>query len=220
MPEIAHFVAREQELAEMHSRLRGDGRRQVVVIHGLGGMGKTQLAVEYAKRYKDNYSAIFWLNVKDEDSLKQSFTRIARQIERHYPLASQTSAPDEQKDPDEMTEAVKAWLSLPSNSRWLLVYDNYDNPKLPSNTDPTAVDIQEYLPESYQGSIIITTRSSQVKIGHAIRMVKIQNLDDSLKILSTTSKRIGLVNGMPRGELKLCTQLPNLTRRTRCCKPC
>ncbi|KAK5637702.1 hypothetical protein RRF57_013417 [Xylaria bambusicola] len=194
VPEIAHFVSREQELAEMHSRLKGDGRRQVVVIYGLGGMGKTQLAIEYMKRYMDNYSAIFWLNFKDENSIKQSFARIARQIERYYPLASGINALDEQKDLDKMIEAVKAWLSLPSNSRWLLVYDNYDNPKLPPNKNPTAVDIQEYFPESYQGSIIITTRSSQVKIGHGIRMSKIQNLDDSLEILSTTSKRKGLVN--------------------------
>jgi hypothetical protein len=40
----------------------------------IGGIGKTQLTVAYAKRHKDNYSAIFWLNIKDEeDSLKQSF---------------------------------------------------------------------------------------------------------------------------------------------------
>ncbi|KAI1735480.1 hypothetical protein F4680DRAFT_306188 [Xylaria scruposa] len=194
VPEIAHFVAREQELAEMRDRLQSDGSRRAVVLHGLGGMGKTQLAIEYMKRHKDNYSAVFWLNIKDENSLKQSFARIAHQIKRQHPSASRVSSLDIQESLDETIDAVKAWLSLPSNSRWLLVYDNYDNPKLPSNTDPTAINIQEYFPESYQGSIIITTRSSQVKIGHAIRMSKMENLRDSLDILLTTSKRKGLIN--------------------------
>jgi len=59
--EIDQFVAREDELAEIHGTLRGDGSRHTVVLHGLGGIGKTQLTIAYAKRYRDNYSAVFWL---------------------------------------------------------------------------------------------------------------------------------------------------------------
>jgi hypothetical protein len=75
VPEIDNFVAREEELAEIHRTIRGDGGRRTVVLHGLGGIGKTQLTIAYAKRHRDNYSAVFWLNIKDEDSLKQSFAR-------------------------------------------------------------------------------------------------------------------------------------------------
>ena len=57
--EIEHFVAREEELAEMHKTLSGDGSRCTIVLHGLGGIGKTQLTVAYAKQHKDNYSAVF-----------------------------------------------------------------------------------------------------------------------------------------------------------------
>ena len=77
VPEIEKFVAREEELAEIHRMLRGDGSRRTVVLHGLGGVGKTQLAIAYAKRHKDNYSAVFWFNIKDEDSLRQSFAKAA-----------------------------------------------------------------------------------------------------------------------------------------------
>ena len=193
--EIEHFVAREEELAEMHKTLSGDGSRRTVVLHGLGGIGKTQLTVAYAKRHKDNYSAIFWLNIKDEDSLKQSFAKVARQILREHPSASRLSSVDMKENLDEVIDAVKAWLSLPNNTRWLMIYDNYDNPKLPGNTDPAAVDIRKFLPESYQGSVIITTRSSQVKIGHLIQIRKLENMRDSLKILSNASRREGLING-------------------------
>jgi hypothetical protein len=162
-----------------------------IVLHGLGGIGKTQLTVAYAKRHKDSYSAIFWLNIKDEDSLKQSFAKVAKQILREHPSASGLSSVDIKGDLDEV---IKSWLSLPNNTRWLMIYDNYDNPKLPGNTDPAAVNIYKFLPESYQGSVIITTRSSQIKIGHPIRIGKLKNVGDSLEILSNISRREGLLD--------------------------
>jgi hypothetical protein len=188
-------VARTTELVEIHKALSGDGSRRAVVLHGLGGIGKTQLSIAYAKRYRDRYSAIFWLNIKDEDSLKQSFANVAKQISREYPLAIRLSNVDTDEKLDEVVDAIKAWLSLPNNTRWLMVYDNYDNPKLPRKTDPAAIDIRKFLPESYQGSIIITTRSSEVRIGHVIQIRKLGDVRDSLEILSTVSRRQALITG-------------------------
>jgi ATP/maltotriose-dependent transcriptional regulator MalT len=179
----------------MHTTLSGDGSRCIAVLHGLGGIGKTQLAVAYAKRYRDSYSAIFWLNIKDEDSLKESFTKAARKILQEHPSASRLSGLDINENLDEVVDAVKVWLSLPNNSRWLIIFDNYDNPKSPSNTDPAALDICKFLPESYQGSIIVTTRSSQVKIGRRIQIRKLESVRDGLEILLNASRREGLMNG-------------------------
>jgi hypothetical protein len=193
--DVEHFIGREAELQEIHKALSGDGSRRVVVLHGLGGIGKTQLSVAYAKRQKDSYSAIFWLNIKDVNSLKQSFAIMARHISQEYPLALQLSGRDTNESLDEVVDAVKAWLSRPNNSRWLMIFDNYDNPKLPRNSDPAAVNIRKFFPESYQGSIIITTRSSQVRIGHAIQIQKLGDMQDSLEILSNVSRREGLRSG-------------------------
>jgi hypothetical protein len=179
----------------MHTALRVDGSRGTVVLHGLGGIGKTQLTVAYAKRHKDRYSAVFWLNIKDEESLKQGFAKVAKRILRDHPLASRLSSVDMNGDLSEVVNAVKAWLSLPDNTRWLLVYDNYDNPKVAGNPDPGAVDIRQYLPESYQGSVIITTRSSKVKIGQTMQIKKLKNLHDCLAILANASGREDLING-------------------------
>ncbi len=71
-------MAREDELSKIHETLKGDGSRRDVVLHGLGGIGKTQLSVAYAKRHKDEYLGIFWLNTNDKDTLKQSFVKIAK----------------------------------------------------------------------------------------------------------------------------------------------
>ncbi|KAI3319829.1 hypothetical protein HD806DRAFT_538796 [Xylariaceae sp. AK1471] len=189
IPEIQHFVARDGELAEMRRTLSSDGSRRVVVLHGLGGIGKTQLAITYAKRYRDEYSAIFWLNIKDETSIQQSFTKVARQILQHYPDASRLSALDLEQNHEKVVKAVKAWFSLPGNTRWLLVYDNFDDPKLGNGTDEAGIDIVRFLPEAYQGSVIVTTRSSQVTLGHPIRIKKLESINDSLQILATTSGR-------------------------------
>ncbi|KAK6071700.1 NB-ARC and TPR domain protein [Seiridium cupressi] len=194
-PEIQYFTARESELAEMRISLNSDGSRRVVVLHGLGGIGKTQLAVAYAKRYRDEYSAIFWFNIKDGASIQQGFTKVARQILQQHPNASGLSALDLQQDHEKVVEAVKAWLSLPGNTRWLAIYDNYDNPKLGDQTNETGIDIDRFIPAAYQGSIAITTRLSQVDIGHSIRIKKLESTEDSLQILSRTSGRESLQDG-------------------------
>lgn len=198
VPYVEHFVARTAELTEIHTALGGDGSRRAVILQGLGGIGKTQLSAAYAKRHKDSYSAIFWLSAKDEGSLKQSFVKVAQQILREHPSTSRLSSLNINQDVDEIVDAVKAWLSLPNNTRWLMIYDNYDTPKLPGQADPTAIDIRRYMPEAYQGSIVITTRSSQVKHGHVIPVRKLTRVSDSVKILSSMSQRKGLTNGKQR----------------------
>jgi hypothetical protein len=187
--ETDRFVAREPELAQIRDILASDGSRRTAVLHGLGGIGKTQLTVAYAKRYRHSYSAVFWLNIKDVDTLKQSFAKVAKQILQHHPTASRLSNLDTNSNLDEVVEAVKAWLSLPKNTRWLLVFDNYDNPKVPGNNDAAAIDVRDFFPQSYQGSIIITTRLAQVKVGRQVPIKKLSNMKDSLQILENASGR-------------------------------
>lgn len=179
----------------MHGLLNSDCSRHTVVLHGLGGIGKTQLALAYTNRHKNDYSGMFWLNAKDEDSLKHSFANVVRQILRYYPLAYRISSIDVQEDLDGIVDAVKAWFSLPNNTRWLIVYDNYDNPKVFNNVDPAAVDIRKFLPEANQGSVIITTRSSQVETGQLIHIRKLAGINESLEILSNMSRRQISVDG-------------------------
>lgn len=58
------------------------GRRRVVVVHGLGGIGKTQLAVEFARTHQRQFSAVFWLDGSSEASVKQSFVDIVSRLPR------------------------------------------------------------------------------------------------------------------------------------------
>ncbi|KAH7012600.1 uncharacterized protein B0I36DRAFT_378335 [Microdochium trichocladiopsis] len=183
---------KDGEVEKIRRMLHSDGSRHVVVLHGLGGIGKTQLAATYIKRYRDEYSAIFWLNIKDEASIQQSFARIATHILEQSSDAGSLKGLDLQQDHDKIVQAVKAWLSLAGNTRWLIVYDNYDNPKLPGRKTDATVDIHQFLPMADQGSVVITTRVSEINIGHHIRIKKLESEQESLQILSKTSGRNGL----------------------------
>ncbi|KAF2463438.1 HET-domain-containing protein [Lindgomyces ingoldianus] len=194
LPEAARFVAREEELAKMHDLLDGHGHssRSAVVLHGLGGIGKTQLAIEYIRRHKEKHTAIFWLNANDEDSLRLSFRNIAQQVLKYHPSTGMLSDLDLEGDPDRVVDAVKTWLDLRNNTRWLMVFDNYDNPRTPGSSDRSTVDIRRYLPESDHGSIIITTRSARVSQGQHLHVQKLTGLEDGLKILANMSRREGI----------------------------
>jgi hypothetical protein len=76
-----------------------------------------------------------------------------------------------------------------------MIYNNYDTPKLSGRTDPISVDIEKFLSELYQGSIIITTRLSEVRNSHLIQIRKLGDMRDGLEILSTVSRRQDLMKG-------------------------
>jgi NB-ARC domain len=180
----------------MYELLHGYSSRSCVVLHGLGGIGKTQLAITYTRRHNEKYTAIFWLNANDEDSLKLSFRDVAQQVLRHHPSTSVLSSVDLDKDLDQVVSVVKAWLDFLQNTRWLLIYDNFDNPKALGNPDGSAVDIRQFLPRSDHGSIIITTRSSQVRQGEQIHVQKLPDIREGLEIMSNILGRKGIEKGM------------------------
>lgn len=182
----------------MYELLHGHDRsgRSAVVLHGLGGIGKTQLAVEYGRKHKEKYTAIFWLNANDEDSLRLSFREIAQQVLKYHPSTGVLCNADLDGDLDRVVSAVKAWLDLRGNTRWLMIYDNYDNPRTADYFDSSTVDVRQYLPESDQGSIIITTRSANVTQGRRLHVQKLTDLEDGLQILSNMSRRKGIKEGV------------------------
>ena len=184
---VEHFVGREENITEICEALQYDGSRKTAVVHGLGGMGKTQLALAYAQRHRDEYSAVFWVNSKDVDTLKQGYAAAARRIYREHPSLVHLNAVAEGSDLNEAAEAVKRWLSSAGNDRWLVIFDNHDT--------PGTFDIRPFLPEADHGAILITTRSSQLQLGRPVAVKKLRDIEHSLEILSQTSRRDGLSLG-------------------------
>ncbi|KDN63349.1 hypothetical protein CSUB01_12095 [Colletotrichum sublineola] len=203
---VNSFVARNNELRHMHEVLEWNGERRIAVLHGLGA---------YAKRHRNDYSAVIWLNARDETSLKESFAGAAQRIHREHPDLAYIKNAKTNQDLDETVEAVKRWLDEPKNNHWLVIYDNYDDVRLDrrgstlpgvrcvavesgtvsdetSETEAVnskAYDIRLYFPETEHGAIVITTRSSTVGLGKSIQLRKLEDISDSLAILASTSNR-------------------------------
>jgi hypothetical protein len=129
------------------------------------------------------------VNSKSEDTLKQGYTIVAKRIYRDYPSLVYLKAVTEGSDLDEAAEAVKRWLSSAGNNRWLVIYDNYDTPKLRGHDEPGTFDIRPFLPEANHGAILITTRSSQLQVGRPVAVKKLLDIEHSLEILTQTSRR-------------------------------
>jgi tetratricopeptide (TPR) repeat protein len=130
------FTGRDQLLENLRADLLKD-RRQA--LRGLGGIGKTQIAVEYAYRHRDSYSAVLWTFAESVASLTAGFAQIATK------LGLPGAASQEQAV---MIEAVKTWLE--QNEGCLLVLDNADQPDL----------VKPFLPLHAQGHILLTSRAA------------------------------------------------------------
>jgi hypothetical protein len=93
-----------------------------------------------------------------------------------------------------------------------MIYNNYNNPELPGNIDPITIDIRKFLPELYQGSILIITRLSQVIFSHPIQIRKLQDIYNSLQILSNTSGQKGLKNSINAPDIYIIILDPDTTK--------
>jgi tetratricopeptide (TPR) repeat protein len=135
------FTGRDDILIRLHNQLQTTKKAalsQPVAMSGLGGVGKTQVAVEYAYRYRENYQTILWVNASNPQEMLEDFAR----------LASVLQLPEQNAQEQQQTiQAVKQWLD--THTDWLLIFDNAD----------TLADIYDYLPQENKGHILLTTRA-------------------------------------------------------------
>ncbi|KAF2183063.1 hypothetical protein K469DRAFT_786379 [Zopfia rhizophila CBS 207.26] len=86
VPVVHQFVPHETKLQELKQYFLHEtpltSQQKVFVVYGLGGIGKTQLAIEFARKNQGRFSSVFWLDGSSETSLKQSFVRMALQLPR------------------------------------------------------------------------------------------------------------------------------------------
>lgn len=163
IPVTDKFVGRNTELrrlAQLMVSSTNNMHRKVCLLHGIGGVGKSQLAAEFARKNQENFSAIFWIVGNSKERLKRSIAALAQRLPPHQiPMEMIISlSKDATPDFDTIAKGVLEWFSKRSNDKWLLIFDNVDREYSAQSEDPEAFNIKEYLPEADQGSILITSR--------------------------------------------------------------
>jgi len=141
-------------VGKVKCRLFAKNQPERIAIFGLGGIGKTQIALELAYQTRELYPdcAIFWLPAVDTESLQQAYQRVADQLG--------IALGDTRED---VMRLVKDHLSRSSTGRWLLIFDNADEIDMWSESQiSTTGGLKDYLPTSNEGAIVFTTRSNKV----------------------------------------------------------
>ena len=168
LPRVPKFIARDQEMNDLKNTLfpkpTRETRRKVFVLHGLGGSGKTQLAIEFAQRSQKIFSSIFWLNGDSKESVRQSLAQIARQLPPdQIPDSCRKFSKTSPEELDEIISNILIWFSQHENNQWLLIFDNVDRDNSPEVNDPQSYDVEDFFPEADHGSILITSRLRQLR---------------------------------------------------------
>lgn len=169
--EVQHFIPRPEYQTAI-GRIFNNEQTQVpktAILQGMGGQGKTQLAIRYCAKARAEKKAqcIFWVDA----STRASTVRGLEAISESLSDSNHTSL-----DSDARVALVERRLTA-ANLSWLLVFDNYDN--------PSAFDLREYIPKGPLGNVLITSRSEGLeRLGKVIRISGMTE-DEAIQLLFT-----------------------------------
>lgn len=184
-----HFVDRDGELHEIEQTLlsaKGQTRK-IHILYGMGGIGKTQLAIAYARKHQKTYSAIVWVNGDSRDTVLQSLAAFSRHAGIAGVSDPQATVAHRAPDVEAEAKAVLRWLALDGNRRWLIILDNVDRDATGEKGDAQAYDIMSFLPPADHGSILITSRLLSLReLGNRTEMGRL-SLEQALELLSDRS---------------------------------
>jgi tetratricopeptide (TPR) repeat protein len=154
------FSGRDEDLADLHTALLG-AKGAPVALCGLGGIGKTRLAIEYAWSREAVYSALLFVGASDSPALNAGLAGLT---------ASEILDLPEKEARDDATKitAVLRWLE--SNPTWLMILDNVD--------DSAAVaEVAKLMPRLKGGHVVVTARASNFPAG--VRKLEVSTLDEN-----------------------------------------
>ncbi|KAK6362595.1 hypothetical protein TWF730_000052 [Orbilia blumenaviensis] len=166
-PQDDKFIGREDILdkLDLGDRQTAPIKHRRDALVGLGGVGKSQIAIEYAYRVRDHspQTAVFWIHASTKARFGQAYQEMAEKLK----------IPGRSDPKVNILPLVYDWLSGEASGRWLIILDNVDdgNVFLEKNDDAEAVSSQDqavssqpplanFLPHSPNGSILITSRNS------------------------------------------------------------
>ncbi|KAJ6133715.1 hypothetical protein N7523_000037 [Penicillium sp. IBT 18751x] len=186
VPAIENLLGRQDELDQLWQYLQPTDSlsRKVAILHGLGGIGKTQLAIRFARDHKLDSTAIFWLSGKNRCTLFQSLSLIFPRL----PGKSQSMEATNDEEVEQRARSVLRWLAFEENSRQLIVFDSVDQYSSVDSGVGDAYDIGEFFPTADHGAILITSRLQRLtELGRPFPINKLDS-ENTIELLLQSSR--------------------------------
>lgn len=178
-----HFVGREQELSTLQQWASSEDPCHNMAVFGLGGVGKTQIALEFAycTREQNPKCSVFWVPATDHLAFEQAYKQIGRML----------NIPGIDANGADFKQLVKDALSDNKRTRpWLMIIDNADDINMvfqqPTDGEPRVPALIDYIPFSANGSTLLTTRNRKVAVKQAANNIiplEIMGPEDANKLL-------------------------------------
>ncbi|KAF1996952.1 hypothetical protein P154DRAFT_607067 [Amniculicola lignicola CBS 123094] len=185
------FIGREDIIAEIGEKRAALCNHIRLALVGLGGIGKSQIAIEYAYRVQqaEPHTMVAWIHASNRTQFEQGYRGVADSV----------SLPGREDPKVDVLRLVCAWLSEKAHGRWLLILDNADDDAVffGGDEDTVGTDVttpkrplESFLPQTPNGTILITSRNKTaaanlVGTHESIVQVEAMEEEDALALLKT-----------------------------------
>ena len=169
---MTDFIGRDDWLARVRETLVSHGGTSAVAVQGFCGTGKTQLAIEYAHRYKAGYDLVWWVPCDTPDAAREALAELEARLE----VPEVSRAPGESR----FAGLFQFLQHGRKYSRWLLVFDNANEPE----------DIRDLIPQR-EGHILITSRNSRWEATGQMLELDVFSRQESIRFLRSRHQGLG-----------------------------
>lgn len=169
-----HFTGRDDFLADLYKLTSRTPPALAQAIVGQAGVGKTQIAVEYAYRHAADYKVVWWLRA---EALATDYTSLARALKLPEKDVSDQNA---------IVTSVQRWLGL--NTNWLFIFDNVQN----------QAEVRNYLPQAGTGHVLITSRNPNWQGMADTLTVRVMETNDAADFLLKRMEKVDESNRTDR----------------------
>jgi len=224
-----HFTGRQEHLEQLYrvfqverpfentsSRWKASENLHCALLIGLGGSGKTEIALKYARLHRQDYSAVIWVDGTSPKTLHSSFARISAIFptglqgdQRNYspinfrfnPTVSCLDLPATISS--HQSFKITDWLRDSLGYSWLVIIDNMDDPKMID-------EVETFLPLWQTGDVIITSRNREAsRLGTAIQVSEMEH-SEAVQLLLRSTRSAAQDDILAASASRLAVKLGNL----------